>query len=168
MSPEKSIAHLYHKYKKSREIPFSQEQFTSFIAFFPVLLVAASDGVVDREEWRYCQKLAGGLVASYGKTETPQEADALTRLYRKEFVFLLSNLEEWEEAFLLALEAYFQLHPYAKKFVTQTVYLFADASEGICEEEQNTMEYLCLRLKLDTNDLQPFDELEEYTEVPAE
>lgn len=158
--PENSISRLYHRYKKVRSVPFNEEQFTSFLAFFPVLLVAASDGVVDREEWRYCQKLAGGLVASYQHDEE-QGADALTRIYRKEFVFLLSNLEVWEEEFLLALEVYFQLNPYAKKFVTQTVYLFADASEGICEDEQNTMEYLCLRLKLDQQDLQPFDELKE-------
>lgn len=159
--PENRISKLYHKYKKVRPVPFSEEQFTSFLAFFPVLLVAASDGVVDREEWRYCQKLAGGLVASYRQSDEAQSADVLTRLYRKEFVFLLSNLEAWEEEFLLALEVYFQLNPYAKKFVTQTVYLFADASEGICEDEQNTMEYLCLRLKLDQQDLQPFDELME-------
>lgn len=157
--PENRIFKLYHQYKNVRSIPFDEEQFTSFLAFFPVLLVAASDGVVDREEWRYCQTLAGGLVASYGQYSEEQSADALTRLYRKEFVFLLSNLEDWEEEFLLALEVYFQLNPYAKKFVTQTVYLFADASEGICEDEQNTMEYLCLRLKLDQRDLQPFDEL---------
>lgn len=157
--PENSISRLYRQYKKVRSVPFNEEQFTSFLAFFPVLLVAASDGVVDREEWRYCQKLAGGLVASYPGQPEGQGVDALTRIYRKEFVFLLSNLEAWEEDFLLALEEYFQLNPYAKKFVSQTVYLFADASEGICEDEQNTMEYLCLRLKLDQKDLQPFDEL---------
>lgn len=158
---ENRISRLYHRYKKLRPVPFSEEQFTSFLAFFPVLLVAASDGVVDREEWRYCQKLAGGLVSSYSRYGEEQNADALTRLYRKEFVFLLSNLEDWEEEFLLALEVYFKLNPYARKFVTQTVYLFADASEGICEDEQNTMEYLCLRLRLDLKDLQPFDELKE-------
>lgn len=159
--PKNRILRLYHQYKKVRPVPFDEEQFTSFLAFFPVLLVAASDGVVDREEWRYCQKLAEGLVSSYPRYDKEHSADALTRIYRKEFVFLLSNLEEWEEDFLLALEEYFQLNPYAKKFVTQTVYLFADASEGICEDEQNTMEYLCLRLKLDQQDLQPFDELKE-------
>lgn len=112
---ENRISRLYHQYKNVRAIPFSEEQFTSFLAFFPVLLVAASDGVVDREEWHYCQKLACGLVASYRQSDEKQSPDVLTRLYRKEFVFLLNRLEEWEEAFLQALEVYFQTFPCAKK-----------------------------------------------------
>ena len=152
---------LYLKYKEARAISFNQEEFTSFLAFFPVLLVAASDGIVDRDEWLYCQKLAYGLGASFQKEESVAERDLLSRLYRKEFAFLLSHLSAWEEEFLLALEDYFERHPYAKKFVTQTAYLFADASNGICEEEHTKMEYLCRRLRLDTEDLQPFDELKE-------
>ncbi len=159
--PQTPIIQLYQKYKKTREISWSQEQFTSFLAFFPVLLVAASDGIVDREEWLYCQKLAYGLSASYKKKDRPDDMQLLTSLYRKEFAFLLSHLSAWEEEFLLALEAYFNLYPYAKKFVTQTAYLFADASNGISEEEHDKMSYLCKRFALDTADLQPFDELKE-------
>lgn len=156
-----AINGLYQKYKEARSISLSQEQFTSFLAFFPVLLVAASDGIVDREEWFYCQKLAYGLGASYQKEDKPDERQLLTQLYRKEFAFLLSNLAVWEEEFLVALEGYFSQHPYAKKFVTQTAYLFADASNGISYEEHDKMAYLCRRLQLNTDDLQPFDELKE-------
>lgn len=150
------ISSLYRKYKEHRSISFNEEEFTSFLAFFPVLLVAASDGIVDREEWRYCQKLANGLVASFQEKDQEAKKQALNRQYRKEFIFLLSLIEEWEEDFLQALEEYFTQFPYAKKFVTQTVYLFADASNGICEEEMDTVEYLCIRLKLNKDDFQPF------------
>ena len=108
-----AITGLYQKYKEARAISLSQEQFTSFLAFFPVLLVAASDGIVDRDEWLYCQKLAYGLGASYQKEDNPDDRQLLTQLYRKEFAFLLSNLSVWEEEFLLALEGYFGQHPYA-------------------------------------------------------
>lgn len=155
------VSSLYDKYVQERAVPLNEEQFISFLAFFPVLLVAASDGIVDWEEWRYCQKLAHGLVASFQEDDLSEDAQSLTRIYRREFIYLLSNLEEWEEEFLQALEVYFQEFPYAKKFVTQTLYLFADASDGVCEQEEDTMEYLCLRLKLDHKDFQPFDELRE-------
>lgn len=159
--PHNAISQLYQKYKTARAISWSQEQFTSFLAFFPVLLVAASDGIVDRDEWYYCQKLAYGLGASYKKEDKPDDMQLLTRLYRKEFAFLLSHLAAWEEEFLLALEGYFNLHPYAKKFVTQTAYLFADASNGISAEEHDKMAYLCKRFELNAEDLKPFDELKE-------
>lgn len=155
------VSILYHKYKEARPIPFEEEEFISFLVFFPALLVAASDGVVDREEWRYCQKLAWGLVGSAQQEGKKKKIHHLTRIYRKEFVFLLQNLEEWEEEFLLALHDYLQSFPYAKKFISQTIYLFADASNGIYEEEQNTMEYLCMKLKLDEKDIRPFEELKE-------
>lgn len=156
-----TINNLYLKYKEARAIPFNQEEFTSFLAFFPVLLIAASDGIVDRDEWLYCQNLAYGLGASFQKEKSVVERDFLSRLYQKEFAFLLSHLPAWEEEFLLALEDYFERHPDAKKFVTQTMYLFADASNGICEEEHTKMDDLCKRLRLDPEDLQPFDELKE-------
>lgn len=150
------ISSLYLKYKQHRPVTFDQEQFTSFLAFFPVLLMAASDGIVDRDEWRYCQRLASGLVASFRQEEEAEINEVLSREYRKEFMFLLSNLEEWEEDFLQALEEYFIQNPYAKKFVAQTVYLFADASDGISEDEVDTMDFLCIRLKLSKDDFQPF------------
>lgn len=151
------ISALFQKYKEHRPVPFTEEQFTSFLVFFPALMMAASDGIVDREEWSYCQKLAFGLVASFqeegGKTGFNEE---LKRQYRREFIYLLSRMEDWEEDFLQAVEEYFLQYPYAKKFVSQTIFLFADASNGICEDEENTMEYLFMRLKLDREDFRPF------------
>ncbi len=157
--PEAIILNLYEKYKKNRRTSFNQEQFTSFLAFFPALLMAASDGIVDREEWDYCRKLAFGLGDSFRETDDPEQHEALTQAYRKEFAYLLSHLSAWEEEFLQALECFFWNYPYAKKFVTQTAYLFADASNGISVEEHNKMAYLCRRLQLDVADLQAFDEL---------
>ena len=157
--PEEPILNLYKKYTESRGLFFSLEQFTSFLAFFPALLVAASDGIVDREEWFYCRKLAFGLGSSYRETNGPEQDVELTQVYRKEFAYLLSHLPNWEEEFLQALECFFHLHPYAKKFVAQTAWLFADASNGISEEENGEMAYLCRRLQLGETGFQVLDEL---------
>lgn len=158
---DNKVSSLFLKYKAHRSVSFDEEQFTSFLAFFPVLIVAASDGIIDREEWGYCQKLATGLVASFQDNKQAEANEDLKRQYRREFIFLLSKLEDWEEEFLQALEEYFDQYPYAKKFVSQTIYLFADASNGICEEEQDTMDYLYRRLKLDKEDFEPFGFLKE-------
>lgn len=108
--------------------------------------MVASDELTDREEWVFCRKLAYGLVASF-QEENPAEAnDALKRLYRREFIFLLCKPEEWEEEFLQAPEEYFIQYPYVKKFVSQTMYLFADASNGISDEEHDTQDCLFNRL----------------------
>lgn len=101
------ITTLFQKYKTHRLISLTEEQFTSFLAFFPVLMIAASDGIIDREEWIYCQKLAYGLVASFQEDSNSKANADLKCQYRREFIFLLSKLEDWEEDFLQALEEYF-------------------------------------------------------------
>lgn len=156
--PNTQIRQLFQCYQQEREAPFSLDQFTSFLAFFPALLIAASDGIVDREEWQYCQQLAQGLGYSYREELAPEDTAKLTLLYRQEFVYLLKNLEHWEEPFLQALESFFRHNLFAKKFVSQTTWLFADASEGVSLEEETKMRYLCRRFDLDQEDMQPFDD----------
>ncbi|WP_152426535.1 hypothetical protein [Cesiribacter andamanensis] len=158
--PNAAIEELYQHYQGVRRAPFSVDQFTSFLAFFPALLIAASDGIVDREEWQYCQRLAQGLGHSYREELEPEETERLTHLYRQEFVYLLQNLSRWEEPFLEALAKYFQHNRYAKKFVSQTAWLFADASNGVSKEEESKLSDLRKRFALSKEDMRPFDELQ--------
>lgn len=139
---------LYTDYLKVRNLELDQEQFCSFMAFVPALLVAASDGIVDREEWTYCKKLAAGLGASFSKESFPDETENLTLIYRGEFRFLIKHLEDWEGRFLEALKEYFSENGYAKTFVSETLYLFADASNGISQEEMDLINYLEMKLEL--------------------
>lgn len=162
LMPNQQIAELFQHYQRVRQIPLSIDQFTSFLAFFPALLIAASDGIVDREEWHYCQCLAQGLGHSYREELNAEEAHKLTMLYRQEFAYLLKHLSSWEEPFLETLENYFEENRYAKKFVSQTTWLFADASNGISTEEEDKMTYLHKRFGLDLNDMCPFDELKDF------
>ena len=139
---------LYTDYCKARNIELDEEQFSSFMAFFPALMVAGADGIVDREEWVYCKKLAAGLGASFSQENNLQETENLTLIYRGEFRFLIKNMEAWEDRFLQALKEYFAETPYAKTFVSETLYLFADASMGISQEEMDLINYLEMKLAL--------------------
>jgi hypothetical protein len=159
LMPNPAIEELYLQYQTVRKAPFSVDQFTSFLAFFPSLLIAASDGIVDREEWQYCQRLAQGLGHSYREELEATETERLTNLYRQEFVYLLQHLASWEEPFLEALENYFQENSYAKKFVSQTAWLFADASNGVSKEEESKLSDLRKRFGLSKDDMCAFDEL---------
>lgn len=162
LMPNQQVRELYQHYQDTRKVPFSVDQFTSFLAFFPALLVAASDGIVDREEWLYCQQLAQGLGHSYQDELDSEERNSLTLLYRQEFAYLLQHLAHWEEPFLQTLEDYFQENRYAKKFVSQTAWLFADASNGVSADEETKMSYLCKRFGLEQEDMKPFGELRDF------
>lgn len=159
LMPNQQVRKLYQHYKDLRQIPLSADQFTSFLAFFPALIIAASDGIVDREEWLFCQRLAHGLGHSYREELNAGDTEKLTLLYRQEFAYLLQHLPQWEERFLTTLEQYFEENHFAKKFVSQTIWLFADASNGVSSEEESKMQELCKRFGLHQDDMRAFDEL---------
>ena len=56
---------------------------------------------------------------------------------RDEFKYLLQHLEDWESKFLSALKAYLQQHPFVREFISETLYLFAEASHGVSQEEMD-------------------------------
>ena len=146
---QEAVENLYNLYKQEREIDLSVEQFESFLAFFPALLVVASDGIVDKEEWLYCRKMASGLGNSFSEDSmSVEETGKLTEIYRAEFRYLLDYLDQWEEPFLQTLETYLHQNSYAKEFVNETAHLFAQASDGVSEEERDTIQILEKRLDL--------------------
>lgn len=137
---ENIVADLFRDYKRHRHTRLTQEQFASFLAFFPSLLVVASDGIVDKEEWLYCKKLAKALGHSFSDDMVDEQY--LTSVYKREFGYLLKNLPAWESRFLSTLKQYLIVNQYAKQFVIDTLYLFADASNGISESEQLKIKYI--------------------------
>lgn len=139
---------LYLEYTKERNLELTEDQFGSFMAFFPALIVASSDGMVDKEEWMYCKKLASGLGNSFNETDNDEESENLTLIYRYEFRYLLKNLDKWENKFVKALKLYLQENEYAKEFINETIYLFASASQGISQEEMNKIKHFEQELDL--------------------
>ena len=141
------LDNLFQEYCGERSLQLSKEQFSLFLTFFPALLIAASDGIVDQEEWLFCSKLARGLglASDEDDPDSPERQDSL---YKQEFKYLLQNLGQWEEKFLDSLKEYLTENQFAKEFVSETIYLFADASRGVSQEEMDKINNLEKRLAL--------------------
>jgi tellurite resistance protein len=155
------IEQLHKVYCIDRNNSLTVDQFTSFLAFFPVLLVAAADGVVDENEWEYCRRLASSLAYSYSDELSEAEINQLTQAYQTEFSYLLTNLKQWQERFLEALEEFFSINKYAKVFVAQTAWLVAAASDGVSQTEKMKMQELAERFSLKLKEINSIDLLRE-------
>jgi tellurite resistance protein len=140
---------LYKEYVGQRNIKLNKEQFIYIVNLFPALLVVLSDGIVEDEEWGRVKKLAKILGQEFASDDFGVEKEEnLSLLYKAEFKYLLKNREEWEVKFLNALKDYFVENDTSKEFVLETMYLFAEASEGISAEENDTIQSLCKELDI--------------------
>lgn len=136
---------LFEEYKKSRKIDLSLDQFTYILNLYPSLIVCMCDGVLDDGEWEGILRTAKGLAMEYASGE---EMDKLEQAFRTEFRYLLDNIEKWQKKFLNALKNHIQDSDADKEFVLESMYLFANAADGISEIEQETIEMLSDRLGL--------------------
>jgi tellurite resistance protein len=151
MSTGKLMDELYKEYTAERFINLNKDQFIYIVNLFPALLVVLSDGIVDNDEWVTVKKLASILGNEFASEElgTEEKEENLSLIYKAEFRYLLKNRERWEKKFLAALKDYFTVNDTSKEFVLETMYLFANASEGISVEEDETIEYITKELGLE-------------------
>lgn len=143
------IQPLYESYVKASKSDMTKEEFDTLFLFFPSLLVIASDGVVDDEEWVYVKYLAKFMADTFKTEITPKERNQLEQDYFKELSFLLEHLEEWENRFVDRLRDFLEGQGDAKEDVLDVLYLFAEASDGQSEEETEKIEELKLRLRIE-------------------
>ena len=144
------IEELYQDYKKERNIQINKEQFIYVVNLFPALLVVLSDGLIDSDEWNIVKKLAKILGKEFATEDLGMEKEEnLTLIYRAEFKYLIKHREQWELRFIEALKSYFKENSSSKEFVLETMYLFANASEGISDEEDKVIEQLSKELGLE-------------------
>jgi tellurite resistance protein len=144
------IDKLYKEYTQERFINLNKEQFVYILNLFPALRVVMSDGIVDQDEWVTVKRLAKILGDEFASEDLGQEKEEnLMLIYRAEFRFLVRNLDRWQEKFLAALKDYFDENESSKEFVVETMYLFASASDGVSEEENEVIEYLTKELGLE-------------------
>jgi hypothetical protein len=112
--------------------------------------VVLSDGIVDGDEWKTVKKLATILGKEFATTDLGMEKEEnLTLIYKSEFKYLLKNRELWERKFLDTLKAYFTKNQSSKEFVLETMFLFANASDGISIEEDRMIDTLTTELGLE-------------------
>lgn len=141
---------LFEEYKKVNASKLSSEQFSTLVMFFPALLVIASDGVIDQEEWIYVKYLSKFMTDTYKKEKSEQELASLNQAYYKDLEFLIDNLEDWEGRFVDALGKHLGEFPGQKETVMETLHLFAEASEGESDEEAEKIEELSKKLHLES------------------
>ena len=140
---------LLEEYQKSRSVDLSLDQFLYMLNLYPSLIVCMCDGVLDKEEWDGVLRLAKGLALEYGDGMNDEEMERLEQSFRTEFRYLLDNIEKWQKKFLNALKNHIGNNKADKEFVLESMYLFANAADGISEVEQETIHMLSERLALD-------------------
>lgn len=140
---------LFEEYLKIRKIDIRAEHFTYLINLYPSLLVCMSDGVLDKEEWEGVLRIADGLADAYVESPDPEVKAKMAQLFRTEFRYLLENIDRWKKKFLNALKSRLENSPEDKEFVMEAMYLFANAADGISDEEQEIIEELSERLSLE-------------------
>lgn len=140
---------LFNNYQKKRNIDLSLEQFVLLLEFFPMLLVAISDGKIDDEEKAYLKKLARNA-ASFFKDEGFSEGKlkAIEEVYTQEMYYLIENHEFWQKDFLKALCKHLKEFPSEKHIIADTLYLLAEVSEDISYEEKDMIEMLKQKLQI--------------------
>lgn len=143
------LASLFQAYQEERGNILTYEQFTFLLIFYPSLLVVASDGVIDREEWYYCLKLAKSLSNTFEDELTTGKIKSLSRIYRDEFAYLLQNEDRWSGLFIEGLEKLVEEDKSLRSLIRQMMVLFADASNGISADERRLVRYVSKRLKLE-------------------
>ena len=142
------ITSLKKSYELEREHRLTEEQFGSMVLFFPSLLIIASDGEIDAEEWVYVNYLAKFIADTFKNEISAIERDELEAQYLEELTYLTHNLESWEQPFLHALQDYISFNEDVKEDVEDILYLFAEASDGKSEAEIIKIEELKERLNL--------------------
>jgi hypothetical protein len=139
---------LFEEYKKVRNIDLTLAQFTYLLNLYPCLIVCMSDGVLDKEDWDGVSKLAKGLTMNFSDDLNSEEVDKMEQKFRTEFMYLMENLEKWQKKFLNALKNHISTSKLDKEFVLESMYLFANAADGISDVEQQAIDMLSERLAL--------------------
>ena len=143
------LRQLFEEYSETRKLSISFEQFVSFTAFYPSLLVIATDGHVDEEEWEYVEKLSESLVNLFvSKHKSEAEIRDWKQTFNNEFKYLLDSFETWERRFIAALREHLAHNPQDKFEVAGAMHLFAEASEDVSEKEHVMIEHLKKELNL--------------------
>jgi hypothetical protein len=146
------LQNLYKDYKKTSGSAIVENQFGTLVMFFPSLLVVASDGVVDDEEKIYVKYLAKFMADTFKNEISPDERDSIEGSYLSDLEYLLDNLPDWEPKFIDTLKSYLETHEDAKEDIVDILYLFADASDGVSDDEEQKIEEL--KTILDLHDVE--------------
>ncbi len=134
---------IYKNYTQKRPIKWTLEHFTLLVEFFPAILVLYSDGLFDKKEAKYLDRLVeniGFFLEDEGFST--QKIKSLKHEFQTEFLYLGTAIETWKTQFLEALQGYLNHYPEQKPNTYQIIAQFAEISGGISEVEQNMIDFL--------------------------
>jgi len=137
---------LYESYQQVRASKLTYTQFLNILNLYPSILICMSDGILDKEEHEHLMLLAKNL-AIYAEKEA--ERDLLETTYRQEMMYLVENPQIWELEFLMALRDHLAGPDGDKDFVLESMFLFANATNGISEVERDRIKSISEQLGLD-------------------
>lgn len=143
------VESLLEEYQRVRRVELNRDLFVYILKLYPSLLVCMSDGKLDDEEWDSVMKLARGLADEYVSLIPGADKEKIAQNFRTEFRYLLENVERWQKKFLNALKGYIEDSRDDKEFILESMYLFANAADGISLEEQQAINNLADRLELE-------------------
>ncbi|MCP4460734.1 MAG: hypothetical protein GY816_22345 [Cytophagales bacterium] len=143
------IEALLQEYQRIRRVEINRDLFLYILKLYPSLLVCMSDGKLDDEEWDSVMKLAKGLAEEYAELIPGTDREKIAQNFRTEFRYLLENVERWQKKFLSVLKGYIEDSRDDKEFIMESMYLFANAADGISMEEQQAINNLSDRLELE-------------------
>ncbi|WP_420582531.1 hypothetical protein [Reichenbachiella sp.] len=146
MTPQ--LHQLYIEYIKARKIKIPEDQFNYLAKLYPALLVCMSDGKLDQEEWDGIVMATRGLSAEFVKSPEDNR-DLIAMSFRTEIRYLLDNVDRWNKKFLNAIHASIQGNKMDQEFIMETMYLFANITDGISDEEEEAIRKLAHRLEID-------------------
>ncbi len=143
-----NIRNLYFEFKNLTQSNLLEEHFERLVFYFPAILVVVSDGVVDKQEWTYVKYLAKFIAETFIGDESDPRHSELIEEYSKALKFMVENASNWENKLLTVLKENLELAPEVKEDIYDSLFLFAEASDGASEEEKKKIESLSNFLSL--------------------
>ncbi|MEH0155397.1 hypothetical protein V6R21_14720 [Limibacter armeniacum] len=139
---------LYELYIQESGSNLDEQYFESLLLYFPCLVVASCDGIIDDEEWVYVRYLAKFMAERHKDAKKPKELEFLKNTYFRELQFLAMSINDWKDHFIQVLRDYLDEHDWLKDDIEDILEAFADASDGISPEEEEALNYLREELQI--------------------
>ncbi|MEM6298358.1 MAG: hypothetical protein AAF740_06690 [Bacteroidota bacterium] len=141
---------LFDEYFSERYTTLNEEQFEELVLYSPPLMVVACDDVLDRDELFFVEYFSKFLARNFFDSGSQQaQQDELRDTFESEMKFLLDNMNYWEDKFLRGAKVLTHKDERLKGQIFDLLEMFAESSDGISEEEQRKIDWICIALDID-------------------
>jgi hypothetical protein len=143
------VAKTYQKFITESGSSLKGEHFITLLTFFPALLVIAADGVIDEEEWVYVKFMAKAMADTFrDELADKTELKPLEQQFLKDLGYILEHITDWKPQLMDTLRIYLTEAPDVKEYVLDALYMFADASDDVSYQEEETIDEIKRQLNI--------------------